>query len=354
MTSKYNRYFTKEEDDTIKDQYMDKPYVDIGVLIGRTPNAIKDRIIKLQLPKKHIVKKWSLSDIQILNANYHKDPYIHEKLNRSKQSASFKAHKLGLKAAGRGLSRINQDYFKKLTNNNAYIIGVIASDGNLHKHKPNWGGVINITQKDGKVWLRNILNKMEPMQSVDIHTNKHDVDYVAFRSQEIYEDLIEYNVLPAKSLTISKVNIPKEYFASFLLGVYDGDGGMYIPADIETNTKQSQNIAFHSGSWNFLNWIAARITRYTGLPRKKITNKVIVRKDGSKSKVYRLKYNGPICVDLTHWMYVNSNTELHLQRKFDLYMKQISLDVVKRRYDKSTHPRHNTLSKPQFICGGKT
>ena len=79
-----------------------------------------------------------------------------------------------------------------------------------------------------------------------------------------------------------------------------------------------------------------------------------MRKDGKVNPMYYLNYGGAIATELSHWVYTGANTDLSLQRKFDLYMKQISSDAVKRRYDKSTHPRHNTLSKPQLICGGKT
>lgn len=112
------------------------------------------------------------------------------------------------------------------TNDKAYFLGFICADGWL----TNQGRLgIEVSKKDSEIiyWAKEQLQSNRP-----IYEKENSVG-INVHSKKIFDTLCSYSIIPNKSLSldISKViklaNISEKYIPSFLLGYFDGDGGIY-------------------------------------------------------------------------------------------------------------------------------
>ncbi|HEY9583033.1 MAG TPA: hypothetical protein VJK09_01830 [Candidatus Paceibacterota bacterium] len=149
----------------------------------------------------------------------------------------------------RRLGRVNKKWSAKL----AYAIGIIASDGNL---SPD-GRHINVTSKDEEIVLLakkclKINNKIGRKARGGSKEKKYYV--LQFGDISFYEFLLKIGLTPAKSKTISKLNIPRKFIASFFRGCLDGDGNIDVFYHPESLRPQLR-IRYFSASKKFLEWI---------------------------------------------------------------------------------------------------
>lgn len=113
---------------------------------------------------------------------------------------------------------INTDFFKTWTNDMAYVLGFILTDGNIV------GNVFSISQVNNE-----ILTKInEVMASTyPIHKRKNGRSYLynlTIYRRNMVDDLKAIGITENKSTTIEMPDIPAEYMADFIRGVIDGDG----------------------------------------------------------------------------------------------------------------------------------
>jgi hypothetical protein len=139
----------------------------------------------------------------------------------------------------------------------AYVIGLLASDGNLSSD----GRHINLTSKDESVVLQTkeilrIGNKLSRKARVSGVEKKYF--FLQFGSVDFYEFLFSVGLTPAKSKTIDPLNIPSEYFADFLRGCIDGDGCISETTHPESVHLQSR-VSLCSASILFLEWLHNQI-----------------------------------------------------------------------------------------------
>jgi hypothetical protein len=145
----------------------------------------------------------------------------------------------GLK--GKDLSRqyyCNFDYFKNIdTRNKAYLIGLLASDGNLFKREGHQGAIRLSLHKNDEDLLNEInkeLNYTKPLG--------YERDYcdITINSDTMYDDLIKIGLYDNKSTTLDSKNIivPKEFVTDYIRGYFDGDGSIFI-----SKSKTNINIA---------------------------------------------------------------------------------------------------------------
>lgn len=108
-----------------------------------------------------------------------------------------------------------------------YILGLIWSDGNLNKELNK----VSLCFKD-----LDFVKLLYPYFS-DIHKHKiysykrngYSSHLIINTNSYFIEELISYGLTPNKSYTITyPKNIPEEYSYSFIRGVFDGDGSVYI------------------------------------------------------------------------------------------------------------------------------
>lgn|SRR5581483_4548490 len=139
------------------------------------------------------------------------------------------------------------------TDNFAYVIGVIATDGNLSPDLRH----IHITSKDYEMVINSkkclgIDNKIGKKSRGGELDKKYYV--LQFGDINFFEFLLEIGLTPNKSKTLGKLLVPDEFFSHFFRGCIDGDGSLTKSKHPESRHPQ-YTIRLCSASKKFLEWI---------------------------------------------------------------------------------------------------
>jgi hypothetical protein len=140
-----------------------------------------------------------------------------------------------------------------------YIVGFIATDGNLSKD----GRHINITSKD-KSHLFKIKKSLHLKSKIGTKarggSKLKNYYYLAFGDIKFYKYLMSIGLFAKKSCILKSINVPDKFFCDFLRGVIDGDG--CISTWINKNNKYHQwSIRITSAASQFINWLKEKTER---------------------------------------------------------------------------------------------
>lgn len=124
--------------------------------------------------------------------------------------------------------RVNKDFFKKWSNEMAYVLGFFAADGNMIVNKRGgqfWS--IEIIDKDLLEKIRLIIKSGHKI-SVRVSKNSFQNQYrLQIGSIEMCNDLRKLGFTERKTKNLSLPNIPKKYIGDFIRGYFDGDGNVW-------------------------------------------------------------------------------------------------------------------------------
>lgn len=133
------------------------------------------------------------------------------------------------------------------SNNIAYLIGLITSDGSLDRDRKR----LKVTNSDFEIIEHTsdiVKNEITGRTYKPTESVKGDSVWwnYQFTSHVFYDFCKEIGLMPNKSLILEEVNVPKKYYSHFLRGLIDGDGNY-------SHVKRKYiNINIHSGSKKFL------------------------------------------------------------------------------------------------------
>jgi hypothetical protein len=215
--------------------------------------------------------------------------------------------------------KLNKKFFSTWTNEMAYVLGVIYTDGCLSYRKQVTKTTIrrlpslSIAQKEPE-FLRKILVLMGCNAKVHFRERKKYGNIVAgavysfnIDCTPIYHDLVRLGLNPNKSLNVEFPNIPKEYVRHFIRGCWDGDGSVYH------ETGKNYLIAnFYSGSLKFIEGILTELEKI-GLPKRTVHMTKAIQPS------YYFKFYGEQCIKLYHYLYNNVPSTQYLERKYKLF-----------------------------------
>ena len=150
-----------------------------------------------------------------------------------------------------------------------YIIGIIATDGTLHKNRH----LIKISSNDFDLLMeiRDIIcdlitgRKLKIVSNKKINENgKTFINYTySFTSELFYNFCLNIGLTHNKSLTLGHLQIPKIYFSDFLRGTIDGDGNYNTLKRYSKNGEKNYiYIRIFTGSRAFVEWINAMCLEY--------------------------------------------------------------------------------------------
>ena len=147
--------------------------------------------------------------------------------------------------------KANSNFFKNWSNNMAYILGFIVTDGCLVEHE-NGYNALNITNKNREI-LKDILTVMDSGHKISIK-HRGGVPNLAYfqiqiRDKVIYKDLLRIGITPRKSKTIKVPNVPHEFFGSFVRGCFDGDGSITISRCLLSYYLRNYGICINGERW---------------------------------------------------------------------------------------------------------
>ncbi|MFA6999547.1 MAG: hypothetical protein WC241_00350 [Candidatus Paceibacterota bacterium] len=211
----------------------------------------------------------------------------------------------------------------------AYVIGVIATDGNLSPDLRH----IHITSKDEEMILNckkclgldNVIGKKARGGSKD---KKYYV--LQFGDKNFFEFLLSIGITPKKSKTINKLKIPKEYFKDFLRGCIDGDGSITISKHPESRHPQYK-VRLCSASKEFLEWILKTLDQLCEikggsihLPKNSFVHTLVFAKEDS--------------IQILRWIY--KGKAVSLSRK-----KEIAFKILKQSKKLGAEERTRTSTR---------
>lgn len=141
----------------------------------------------------------------------------------------------------------------------AYAIGLLVADGCLSKD----GRHIDLTSKDiEQLFTFNKCLGITTTISLKFSGHGNTAHHIQFGDVLFYKFLLKIGLTPAKSKTISKVLIPKQYFFDFLRGYFDGDGCSYSFYDSVWVKSYRFYISFASGSIKYIDWLRDKLKVY--------------------------------------------------------------------------------------------
>lgn len=187
----------------------------------------------------------------------------------------------------------------------AYAIGLLTTDGNL---SPD-GRHINFTSKDSELIesfkkCLNLSNKIGMKARGSEQEKKYYV--LQFGDVLFYNFLLGIGLTPRKSLTLTSLLIPSQYFFDYLRGHFDGDGSFYSYFDPRWKSSFMFYTSFLSASEKHVLWLQDEIFLRLSI-RGHITK-------SKNSSVYQLKYAKADSLQLLPKMYYDKQA-MSLSRK---------------------------------------
>ena len=168
--------------------------------------------------------------------------------------------------------KANSNFFKTWSNDMAYILGFIVTDGCLAEHKNGYHG-LNITNKNRDI-LKKILTIMDSNHKISVKSRggipKLKYFQMQIRDRTIYADLLNLGLTPRKSKIVRMPNVPSEFLGDFIRGCFDGDGSVNVWQDPRWRHAWQMRAVFCSGSYAFLGDLQKRLHEQTNLSRGSI------------------------------------------------------------------------------------
>lgn len=121
---------------------------------------------------------------------------------------------------------MKEHFFQEINSEeNAYFLGLLITDGNIFKDNTGRQASISITLNLEDEYM---LQKFKEVLRADtsIGYDNRGCGQIAVRSDIIAEDLAKYGVVPRKSYHTYLPEIPNQYMCHLLRGIFDGDGSI--------------------------------------------------------------------------------------------------------------------------------
>ena len=128
---------------------------------------------------------------------------------------------------------------------------------------------------------------------------------IQIRNKQIYSDLLKFGLTPNKSKIIKFPKVPKERFAHFIRGLFDGDGSVFIWREPRWRHALQIRTTFCSGSPEFIKKLRWELLKNAGLSKGYLRH---------ASRVMELGYAIADSLSLYGFMY-NKDSDLYLERK---------------------------------------
>jgi intein-encoded DNA endonuclease-like protein len=197
----------------------------------------------------------------------------------------------------------DDNYFKNWSRGMAYILGFIAADGNVSWEEQKGCYTMTITaaekDKDHLEKIRFLLKSTKPL----LYSESTKSYRLIVNSKEICRDLINFGIIPRKSLTIRFPKLSDDYLQDYIRGYIDGDGSLKY---FKRSKSPYFELSICSGSLDFIKQL-----------EEKIFNKLGTHSRISKTSCYILRYSCTRGLKLAAWIYKDS--DFYLVRKYKKY-----------------------------------
>ena len=314
--------WSEDELSFLKNNYLDMTHLEIGEKLGRSEGAVRAKCFDLDLYKKDL--PWEQWELDFVKENYMEmaTKEISEILGRSPNAVKLKAERIGMKKYP---YYCDYHFFDEIdTEEKAYWLGFITADGWINKNERTNSGAIGIELQYGDIGHLRKFNKAinGNYQITDrwrtctlpkASDKLHHMCCIRIFSIIMYNALEKLGFSKDKSYTVAIPNIRKDLIRHYFRGYFDGDGCFclsnksFIISFITASERYSKDII------NSLSNIGIIISDYTYINEYGTTmhRPEIYKKDDK--------------IKFLDWIYKDSN--IYLDRKYKKYLK------AKEKYD---------------------
>lgn len=303
--------WTEEEEKKLINIYNKRTVDDLVVIFKRSKTAILKKANKLGLVRdkaspRSYNKIWTEEDEQYLKNNYAFGNLniVAKRLNRTKKAITERAKVLKLKRDAettRILSckySVNSNFFAEWSPSMSYVLGLFCADGNLKKDSNTLSISLHV---DDRHLIEKILDALNSNHKVLLPKNKN-MAALSIDNIHMYNDLVKLGMVPNKSKTIKCPDVPDRFIPDFIRGVMDGDGS------VDSKRKRMKIV---SASKDFIDGLAKMFNKI-GVGYKLYNEHYIYNNKKSDFYVIRVLRVKDIKI-LYNLMYAGSN--LYLKRK---------------------------------------
>lgn len=292
------RRWTELEDETLIGLYGAATAREIGDRLNRAENAVWIRARTLGLDKRGEVTSWTDEELEDLREHYAIEPgaQIAKRLGRTASAVYQQAKVLELDSRKtlRGRSAVG-DYFNIIdTAEKAYILGLMAADGNVMAS----GRITFGLKVDDEATVKLVRDRIAPGIALCYPKGRPFVS-MTVTSRPLAAGLAQWGVVPRKSRILRWPYELGEMQRPFLLGYFDGDGCAFVVR----SRYPGWNVC--SGSERFLIDMKAYIRAEAGVELEKIQHR-------RGAELYQVTTTGRGAYVLDRWLHQDG---LGMQRK---------------------------------------
>lgn len=240
----------------------------------------------------------------------------------------------------------NEHFFDSWSPEMAWVLGLIASDGYIHKGLHYWQ--ITMADLDCLEQVANLVGYTGTI--IKPFTNCH---VLKINSTVMVRRLLEIGLTPRKSLTIEFPEMPSEMQRHFIRGVFDGDGNINIskPRSKTTNLPVPR-ITFSTGSYKFATQLQSILRDALNTDKVSLqTSPECIRDFGNRKSLchesYKVRMDGYIATKFFSYLYEDVPESQYLTRKyakfsawFEQHAKAYSNGQARKGWD-AIHNGHN-------------
>lgn len=247
-----------------------------------------------QKVQENIIKEYQAGEtLAALGKKYNLSTYLVKRVLRD--------CKINLRPAGNQTQRkyeTNDSFFDIQNHDMAYVLGLLASDGNVSKRE----NAINFVASEQDIShlekIRCLLGSTKPIKCYIDNKGNHSCR-LSIHSKQYKKILADYNIVPAKTKTyIFSYKLQREFWKDFLRGYFDGDGSI---------SPSGNGVKWQIGSYNkeILEWIIDYLYDEYNISKPAIyksTNRhffqITYARQEDTEKIYHILYDGErICLE---------------------------------------------------------
>lgn len=298
-------------------------------------NLSKDELKKLYIDEKRsledIAKLYGVSRVAVWK--YCRSLKLKRRSRSEARLEALRQNKFSYEYAD-----INENFFSNWSNEMAYVLGLIITDGSIHK--PQRGTYqVSLSMND-----RSLIDKVRKLMKSThkIVPSKHQKGLYLFHfaREKISKDLLRLGVTPNKSRTVRFPDMPDNYLRHFIRGVFDGDGCVFLDPK---GKREKTRTSFTSGSKDFIVKLEEKL-QSLGMPKRNI----FIHKAG-KNDSYLFRYGHKDSVKLFTILYKDVEKNMYLERKYDIFKEGLKYIAKPRQWDTVT-PSQEEHRKLKELC----
>jgi len=224
----------------------------------------------------------------------------------------------------------NYNFFKTWSPKMAWVLGFIASDGNITYNKQQHSLRFCQTDKDLLEKVKRALDSNHRIYEFKKLRATWNTPYgLQICNKNMCQDLINLKITPRKSLTLEMPIVPDKFLRHFVRGYVDGNGCIRsIKHEEKTRISYSLAIQINSGSKKFLEQLKLNLKKFGFNLSVRPTRNIFVVTIGG------LKFG--------KWLY-RDKEDWYSEKKFNKYKQILGLIQLTKK-----NPYPQTMIKPAF------